>query len=371
MIDIFTNADGNSRNAEFLYTICRAGFAGAAADLLTYPITTLTVRAQLYSERKYKFSAEQFALNPRFTKPKVSMKKLAYILYVHEGIRGFFLGYYASLMRQVVSTGVRLGIYDYLKGRVREKGEFSVYNKILTASMTAVMASLLTLPSTIIKIRFQSRPKDIARYRNVTHAYNNIYREEGLVGFWKGAYFSIPRLALINLTEVMCFEYMVNYCRRMNITDPFQVYSLSATMTALFATILTTPFDVLQTRYMSQTKGQYADYWDCVKTLHRYEGYAGFYRSYQLTFSRLLIWNLVFWSILRGGACNAIFNKLTSTPASSPSPGLSTASPGAPQYSQAPLVKPSSPPTAIPAAVSPVIEKSTDNTSKTAVRTKE
>lgn len=370
MIDILKNAGGNSRNTEFLYTICRAGVAGAAADLLTYPITTLTVRAQLYSERKYKFSSEHFSLNPRFTKPHVSMKKMAYIIYVHEGIRGFFLGYYTSLMRQVVSTGVRLGIYDYMKGRVREKGDFSVYNKILTASMTAVMASLLTLPSTIIKIRFQSRPKDIARYRNVAHAYQKIYREEGLVGFWKGAFFSIPRLALINLTEVMCFEYMVNYCRRENITDPFQVYSMSATMTALFATILTTPFDVLQTRYMSQTKGQYVDYWDCVKTLHRYEGCSGFYRGYQLTFSRLLLWNLILWSILRGGICNAIFNKLSSKPASSSSPGLSTASTGAPQYSQVPYTKPNSPTTATPSAVGLEIDTTTDSKAKTAVRTK-
>lgn len=67
-------------------------------------------------------------------------------------------------------------------------------------------------PTEVVKVRFQAQKRVAGaavqnlKYTSTPAAYRQIGREEGIRGLWKGAMPNIGRNAIVNVSEIVCYD---------------------------------------------------------------------------------------------------------------------------------------------------------------------
>lgn len=133
-----------------------------------------------------------------------------------EGARALYNGLSAGLQRQMCFASVRLGLYDSVKSVYQnvfheDPEGFQIFTRILAGLSTGGMAVILAQPTDVVKVRFQAQCRTIdsankPRYTSTLNAYKTIGRNEGIGGLWKGAYPNIGRNAVVNVSEIVCYD---------------------------------------------------------------------------------------------------------------------------------------------------------------------
>lgn len=83
------------------------------------------------------------------------------IIYRQEGLSGFTRGVQASAARAVFNGGIRLGLYDPIKGLLSADGSgghLHVGQKLLAGSLSGGIGAVLTTPMELVKTRLQVGP---------------------------------------------------------------------------------------------------------------------------------------------------------------------------------------------------------------------
>lgn len=114
----------------------------------------------------------------------------------------------------MVFASVRLGLYDTVKGVyqkiLNEKPDnLNVIGRVLAGMTTGAMAVIVGQPTEVVKIRFQGQkriPGTSLQYTSTPATYRKIGREEGIRGLWKGATPNISRNAVVNVSEIVCYD---------------------------------------------------------------------------------------------------------------------------------------------------------------------
>lgn len=144
-----------------------------------------------------------------------------------EGPRALYNGLSAGLQRQMCFASVRLGLYDSVKavysGILNENPQgLQIFTRVLAGLSTGGMAVILAQPTDVVKVRFQAQRKEVGssakpRYKSTFAAYRTIGRTEGMPGLWKGAMPNIGRNAVVNVSEIVCYdivkECLLNYAK--------------------------------------------------------------------------------------------------------------------------------------------------------------
>merc|ERR1712087_48720 len=127
----------------------------------------------------------------------------------NEGFAGLYAGLSAGLVRQVVYTGSRLGLYDKFielaqQGEeAKAKQELPMIKTTLCAITAGGIAALIGTPADLSLVRMQADnllPKAEQRgYKSVFHALSSIVRAEGFSGLFKGAGPTATRAMGLNL----------------------------------------------------------------------------------------------------------------------------------------------------------------------------
>lgn len=131
-----------------------------------------------------------------------------------EGARSLYNGLSAGLQRQMVFASVRLGMYDSVKATYQhifnEKPDsLHVMTRILAGLTTGGLAVIVGQPTEVVKIRFQAQkrlPGAQLQYISTPATYRKIGYEEGIRGLWKGAMPNIGRNAVVNVSEIVCYD---------------------------------------------------------------------------------------------------------------------------------------------------------------------
>lgn len=131
-----------------------------------------------------------------------------------EGPRALYNGLSAGLQRQMVFASVRLGMYDSVKTTyqkwLQEKPDgLHVMTRVLAGLTTGGLAVVVGQPTEVVKIRFQAQkrlPGAQLQYKSTPATYRKIGREEGIRGLWKGAMPNIGRNAVVNVSEIVCYD---------------------------------------------------------------------------------------------------------------------------------------------------------------------
>lgn len=268
--------------------IITAGTAGVCSILTLYPIETLKTRIQMMSE----------------SGTKIAPLKLMGEMYRSEGIKTFYMGLGAAIMRQFLFASFRIGIFynllDYLKQQ--NKGQPVSIGKTALASVSAGGTAILAvMPFDVVFVRMQaenSLPIEQRRgYTNMFNALSRITKEEGLGTLWKGVLPAVARAMALNFGMLVPYE----KCKALlapHLGHTYTNYIISSGIAGFGAAICALPFDNAKVKLQKQTPGPdgklpYRGLLDCMaKTLAKegVKGYwAGFWTFYSFIFPQTVM----------------------------------------------------------------------------------
>uniref|UniRef100_A0A8D9A3P7 Mitochondrial uncoupling protein 2 n=1 Tax=Cacopsylla melanoneura TaxID=428564 RepID=A0A8D9A3P7_9HEMI len=294
--------------------VAAAGSAACFADFITFPLDTAKVRLQLQGEsgkdlKKTIFS--QSAGNVATNATVKAVKQVEYkgligtlvTIYKKEGPKSLFNGLSAGLQRQLCFASVRLGMYDTVKCLYHQvldgnSPNISIISRIAAGMTTGSLAVLIAQPTDVVKVRFQAQLRGNAnnRYSNTIQAYSRIAREEGARGLWKGTASNASRNAIVNVSEIVCYDIIKEFfVSRKIMDDAVPCHFTSAVIAGLAATVVASPVDVVKTRYMNSKPGTYTGAVGCAVEMFSKEGFSAFYKGFTPSFCRLVSWNIVLW----------------------------------------------------------------------------
>uniref|UniRef100_A0A3Q3LYD6 Dicarboxylate carrier UCP2 n=1 Tax=Mastacembelus armatus TaxID=205130 RepID=A0A3Q3LYD6_9TELE len=272
--------------------IFSAGTAGCVAELLTFPLDTAKVRLQIQGE-----------VRPVLKDQRVKYRGVfgtIFTMVTTEGPRSLYSGLVAGLQRQMSFASVRIGLYDTMK-QVYTRGSENagIGIRLLAGSTTGAMAVAFAQPTDVVKVRFQAQVRlqessSLKRYNGTIDAYKSIARDEGIKGLWKGCLPNITRNAIVNCSELVTYDIIKELILKCNLmTDNMPCHFTAAFAAGFCTTIVASPVDVVKTRFMNSTPGQYRGAINCALTMLIKEGPTAFYKGFMPSFLRLGSWNIV------------------------------------------------------------------------------
>lgn len=143
--------------------------------------------------------------------------------------------------------------------------QLTVWANMITGIVSRASVGVLTMPITIIKIRFES---NLYNYRSIWDAANSIYTKEGFRGFFNGVGPTCLRDAPYAGLYVSLYEYLKHHIPQLvpyshaedakDVRLPMKysalVNSSSAIIASVIATGVTAPFDTIKTQMQLNPK---------------------------------------------------------------------------------------------------------------------
>lgn len=118
----------------------------------------------------------------------------------------------------------------------------------------------------------------------------------GLSGAASGTFPNVSRNAIVNVSEIVCYDIVKDLILQHSLMrDAVPCHFTSAVISGFCATVAASPVDVVKTRYMNSTRGEYRSAVDCALRMLAQEGPAAFYKGFIPSFCRLVSWNIVMW----------------------------------------------------------------------------
>lgn len=235
--------------------------AGLACDLVLHPVDT--VKSRLHVQRgppfKYRSMFHGFRLIAQ-----------------QEGVRrGLYAGFGAVLAGTIPTHAVMFAGYK----AVKRHSEDAVYDErhlaavdVASGAFGEICALPFYVPAEVIAKRMQVATLGPARnYNSAAHAVRTIYVTEGarglMSGFWPTMFRDVPFTAI----QFSMFTVSKDWLRRY--TGEPQPSTVQATGLGFFvgvvAASITNPFDVIKTRFMTQSPGSEQKYFSIAQCLRR------------------------------------------------------------------------------------------------------
>lgn len=299
---------GQQHHTTVIRSLCNSASAAAIAEGLTLPLDTAKVRLQLQN-----FSHDPV---PRYRGPLQTVGRIV----KDEGITAPFKGFVPGLHRQLLFTGLRLGLYDAVKNALATNGELSVPKMIAAALCTSAIGITFANPADLVKVRLQAceHPKGLffkagrgaavadlelkPVYKSATEAYTRIAKEEGIRGLYKGYSANLLRNSIISATELVSYDSAKLAILHAGFADGIGVHLASGLTAGLTATVLGSPWDVIGTRLMAPGKSsgeqaakQVTGLFPFIANMLKTEGIGAFYKGFVPNFARIGSFNIVLW----------------------------------------------------------------------------
>jgi len=136
-----------------------------------------------------------------------------------DGFKGFFSGFGATAMRDAPYAGTYVLVYEMLKPRVgrlasslSSTGEGKMQSGVassvnfVSASLAAVVCSIISNPFDAVKTRIQLQPR---KYRNSAQAVVKMVTEDGFRSLWDGLALRMSRKALSSALAWTVYEELI------------------------------------------------------------------------------------------------------------------------------------------------------------------
>lgn len=284
--------------------------ASCGAVLVSNPMDVLKTRMQLEGELKER---------GRYTVIYRNIFHAAYMVGKEDGWSGLQKGLGPALGYQVVMNGIRFGLYQKIldSGIISLKdGSTSTLGCVIAGAGVGVIGGFFGSPLYLVKTHLQSQAvESIAvgyqhNHQGVMSALQNIAKQEGLKGLWRGATTSIPRVGIGSASQLFTYSKSKDWLDQYELypRDSWQSTFAGAMASGLVIALCMSPFDVIATRIYNQGldgKGRgllYSGITDCVVKIFRTEGLWGFYKGWTAIYFRIgphSFLNLIFWDQLK------------------------------------------------------------------------
>lgn len=271
-----------------LTKMAAAGSAASVAEVVSIPMDTTKVRLQIQGEN----AAGAASQNLKYR----GMTHAIFTICKEEGITSLFRGLVPGIHRQICFCGIRIGLYDNVRKLYGDtsEGKPKVLVKILASCTTASTAVLLFQPTEVVKIRMQAAGAAQV-YAGAAAAYATIGRKEGIKGLWKGYQTNIFRLSVVNCTEIVVYDIIKSYVLYKKLMqDSVPLHLMSAVGAGIVSCMVTSPIDVVKTRYINSAPGTYRSPVHCALDVVRNNGPTAFYKGV-VPSMRFSSWAVVFF----------------------------------------------------------------------------
>ncbi|MES1902509.1 MAG: hypothetical protein MHPSP_001351 [Paramarteilia canceri] len=272
-----------------LQKVMCGGLAGAFCRLVTNPLDLVKIRFQLQAEPISK-NVNHLATNSKYTGLGQAFKQI----YKEEGFMGYYKGHMNGQLLSISCSIVQYGTYE-----VTSRLLYQIFgmtnnhiNSFFAGYASAFNAILVCYPFDILRTRFSSQPSFY--YKSNFHAAQDIFRADGIRGFYKGLVPAVlsqaPQSSLyFSLYSVLksCYNYTTKYSEldEVNVQRTF-ICSFSA---GWISKIIMFPCDLVKKRLQIQgfetgrkqlgKTYEYNGAIHCFKTIVKYEGVRGLYKG--------------------------------------------------------------------------------------------
>ncbi|XP_041994363.1 mitochondrial substrate carrier family protein ucpB-like isoform X1 [Salvia splendens] len=205
-----------------------------------------------------------------------------------EGLRALYLGLTPALMRSVLYGGLRLGLYSkYVRELAFES--HNVLMKIASGAFSGAVATALTNPVEVLKVRLQMRGTNS---RGPIQELQKIASEEGMAALWKGLGPAMTRAAALTASQLATYDQSKQMLMKWtSLQEGFYLHLTASSIAGTVSTIMTAPIDMVKTRLMlqrqSQSAGSYKNGIHCAYQVLQTEGPRGLYKGGFSMFARL------------------------------------------------------------------------------------
>lgn len=183
-------------------TFFSGAVAGLGATLTTYPFdvmrTAFAARGLMQKSHHVPFSSlvepdyRTIRQAPAIEPPK-TLLEFAVQVYSNKGLSGFYAGCGPAAIQIIPYMGLNFMIYDFLT-----RGDRRVALSAYAGSISGAVSKIVIYPIDTVKRRLQAQSFFVSEryYRNASHCISSIAKEEGLMGFYKGAFPSVLKTTI-------------------------------------------------------------------------------------------------------------------------------------------------------------------------------
>ncbi len=287
------------------------GCSAVIASIVTNPVDCLRMRMQLINIMKtkgrysdfYRYHAKQALMNASQNRSIASLQA----------------GLIPTMLFQFIMNGLRLGTFSKLEDQemlVNEDGRMLPHLNVLFNGLTTAAGTSLACPFYTAKIKLQKQEAARAlmhrdpRYRGMLSVFLAIYQKTGLSGLYQGAYAAVPIVTLGSTIQMLTFSSAKQKLDEFEDieTNGAVMAFLAALLAGITTTIVMTPFDVIQSRFIIQphsAEGEglvFRNYREVVYKVMRREGLVGFFRGISLSYLKIgpqTLLTLFLWDVVR------------------------------------------------------------------------
>lgn len=266
-------AEVNKEQESYLLKAGIAGCACAIAGALLNPLDVVKIRMQNHS--------------PQVPWPERSFISGLRKLYQSEGVSGLTRGLNATILRELLYSTIRIGAYEPILHAVNDMsgGDQQYPSPVIKYSaslLSGALGAILANPTDLIKVTFQAQlpTSPSLPYHTSLGACRHIYQHNGLVGLWKGWLPTMARAAVVTSAQVGSYDSIKNNLlkRYFSMTDGIPLHFVCSLLAGIITTTASNPVDVVKTRYMSDTSGQFRSPLHCVLKTFQEGGVRIFFR---------------------------------------------------------------------------------------------
>ncbi|KAL4533173.1 hypothetical protein Ndes2526A_g08621 [Nannochloris sp. 'desiccata'] len=213
-----------------------------------------------------------------------------------------YAGVSAAVLRHLPYTSIRVSTFECLRNwaqRRENTTQISLPSLLVFGMFSGALGQAAAVPADLIKIRLQSCSLEVKP--SLLATFQQIVRQEGIIGLWRGSTPAIQRAALVNLGELTTYDIAKRNILHSGVLgtgkDTLLVHVASSMCSGFVSAAVSTPADVVKTRLMSQdpVKPQFSGMVDCFQKTVEKEGVRGLYKGFLPTWARLGPWQLTFW----------------------------------------------------------------------------
>ncbi|KAK7078400.1 hypothetical protein SK128_011747 [Halocaridina rubra] len=225
-----------------------------------------------------------------------------------QGLLALYNGLSASLLRQITYSTTRFAIYEVAKQHLGSStGEpLPFYKRVLLAGFAGACGGFVGTPGDMVNVRMQNDIKlPVNERRNYKHALDGLVRvikEEGVSRLFRGASTATFRAVLMTIGQLSFYDQIKSLLLGTPyFSDNLTCHFTSSLAAGAIATTMTQPVDVIKTRAMNASPGEFRNLWHII-TYTAKLGPLGFFKGYIPAFVRLgphTILTFIFFEQLR------------------------------------------------------------------------
>jgi len=189
--------------------------------------------------------------------------------YGKEGVAAFWKGIVWAWGREGSYASIKLGAYAPVRDAMGAGKDSPFYLKFAAGALTGGVGSIIGNPFDVLKTLAQANKGESV---GLTTLISNMYRDQGIGGFYRGVEANILRACVLNATKMGCYDISKGVIcdatgwGRKDLSTTF----VAACLSGFFMTCTVSPFDRIRTNLMNQPtdKKLYNGFVDCaVKTV--------------------------------------------------------------------------------------------------------